>query len=459
MAARDISGGRRLRELRLGLMLTQQDVAERLERLAWVKHRRRVGVNADMVSKWERGEKRPSSYYLQLLSSLFDLSPARLGMRGAAASASSRPLHEDSAMGSALELLDSLGGPVELLHAQIYSIWREDVLGRRDVLKAMGLVPAALGLDAIGAPALIAAPSEPAFRGRESVLALEELAGDFEAAYHVVSPEQLLLPVQALTRTAERWLAGAREDTLRYGLLRVVARSQLLLGRVAFFDRHRTMEARAHLDLAREAAVEASDALLTAAALGHMAFLPAERHQFAAAASYLEGARTALTREPAPAVVAWLSAVQAELDTNAEQFVPALVSLEAARAQFSSPSSVGCPVWFDFFDEQRLDGFEGFTLRRSGDLSAASERLERALVPGSSQGPKQRAVSMIDLGVVCVAQGDIDRGCGLATDAVFALREAGYATALKRLDEFQMVLPDPRHPGARLLKETLAELS
>jgi transcriptional regulator with XRE-family HTH domain len=460
MAAHDTSGGRCLREFRQGLMLTQQDVAERLEQLAWVQHHRRVGVNADMVSKWERGKKRPSSFYLQLLCSLFGVSAAQLGFRHASQPVPPRPMRADSAMGATLELLDSLGGPVELLHAQVYSIWREGVLGRREILKAMGLVPAALGLDALSAPeGLVAAPSEPHFRGRESVADLEILAARLEAAYHVESPQQLLLPVDALSRTAERWLAGVREGGMRSGLLRVVGRSQLLLGRLAFFDRHRPMEARAHLDLAREAGVEASDALLAAAALGHMAFLPAEHHQFAAATSYIEGARSVLVREPLPEVAAWLSAVQAELDTNAEQFAPALACLDAARAQLSSASSVESPVWFDFFDEQRLGGFEGFTLRRSGDLSAARERLEGALGPGSNQGPKQRAVSMLDLGVVCVEQGDLDGGCRLATDAVLALRQADYATAVGRLEEFHAVVPDLGHPAAKLLTEALAELS
>jgi hypothetical protein len=117
------------------------------------------------------------------------------------------------------------------------------------------------------------------------------------------------------------------------------------------------------------------------------------------------------------------------------------------------------PVWFDFFDERRLGGFEGFTLRKAGDATAARFHLELAIAPDPRTGPKQRAVSMIDLGVVCVEQGDIDEGCRLATDAVLTLRQAGYAKAVDRLAEFQTVLPDPRHPAATLLHEAVAELS
>jgi hypothetical protein len=53
----------RLQEHRTRLDLTQEAVAEELARLAWVHYGMRVGVNADMVGKWERGEKRPSKLY------------------------------------------------------------------------------------------------------------------------------------------------------------------------------------------------------------------------------------------------------------------------------------------------------------------------------------------------------------------------------------------------------------
>src|SRR3954454_23916613 len=108
MAAHDIGGGGGLRGVRPGLMLTQQDVAERLQQLAWVQHRRRVGVSADMVSKWERGQKRPSGFYLQLLCALFDVSVTELGFRGAAELTSLGPRPKDSAMGETLQLLDWL---------------------------------------------------------------------------------------------------------------------------------------------------------------------------------------------------------------------------------------------------------------------------------------------------------------------------------------------------------------
>jgi transcriptional regulator with XRE-family HTH domain len=61
---------------RLGL--TQEQLAEQLARLAWEQFGVRVGVDAQMVSKWERGEKRPSRFYRQLLCLLYDCSAGDL---------------------------------------------------------------------------------------------------------------------------------------------------------------------------------------------------------------------------------------------------------------------------------------------------------------------------------------------------------------------------------------------
>jgi transcriptional regulator with XRE-family HTH domain len=463
MADHDTHGGSRLRAHRVGRVMTQHDVAQRLERLAWLLHHRRVGVNPDMVSKWERGVKQPSSLYLKLLCTIFEATPADLGFDDQV-----RALHlvGDGTVRIGehapplLEVLDERQAPVELLRAKIISLWRKELLSRRDLLKAMGIAPATVGLNGLGAPiSYIADVEPPRFRDAETVTQLSELAAHLERAYHTADPQSLLMPVQALVETAEHYIDVAASHGARQELLRIVARGELLLGRISHFDLHHSLEARAHLGLAREAAEEASDPLLESAALGHMAFIPAEKHHFGAAVSYIEGARARLRRHDAPPIRSWLTAIDAELNTNAGQIAAALSSLEEARATLSSPRPEPVAEWFDFFDDRRLDGFEGFTLRRAGDAGAARVRLERAASPASGIGPKQRAVATIDLAVARVEDGDVDAGCRFATGAVSALQRTRYATAVDRLSEFQVALPDANHPAARLLMEAMAELS
>ncbi len=71
----------RLQQHRARLDLSQEEVAEELARLAWVHHEIKVGVNADMVGKWERGEKQPSKLYRDLLCQFYKTTPEGLAFR------------------------------------------------------------------------------------------------------------------------------------------------------------------------------------------------------------------------------------------------------------------------------------------------------------------------------------------------------------------------------------------
>jgi transcriptional regulator with XRE-family HTH domain len=72
-----------LREHRLRHHLTLEEVAEALISLAWERFAVRVGVNAGMVGKWERGEKRPSRFYQRLFVLLYGVPAEQLGFRPA----------------------------------------------------------------------------------------------------------------------------------------------------------------------------------------------------------------------------------------------------------------------------------------------------------------------------------------------------------------------------------------
>jgi transcriptional regulator with XRE-family HTH domain len=88
------------------LRLTQEQVAEQVALIAWERFAVRVGVDARMVSKWERGEKRPSRLYQECLRLLFndpelfgtgdDAMNRRQWLRGAAAVGTAMLLAEAS---------------------------------------------------------------------------------------------------------------------------------------------------------------------------------------------------------------------------------------------------------------------------------------------------------------------------------------------------------------------------
>lgn len=73
--------GEPLRRLRRKHGLTQQQVADELAKLAWTQRKTRVGVDRQMVSKWEREEKCPDQLYRELLCLLYGVTQQQLGFR------------------------------------------------------------------------------------------------------------------------------------------------------------------------------------------------------------------------------------------------------------------------------------------------------------------------------------------------------------------------------------------
>ena len=69
----------RLRAMRVRRGLTQQELAEQIARIAWTNRDLHVGLTANMVSKWERGQKRPSKLYRDLLCLVLDSDCIELG--------------------------------------------------------------------------------------------------------------------------------------------------------------------------------------------------------------------------------------------------------------------------------------------------------------------------------------------------------------------------------------------
>src|SRR5262249_41950423 len=132
--AMDETRPNRLAEARTDRGWIQQDVADHLARLAWLRYRKRVGVNANMVSKWEAGPKQPNPMYRELLCLLFKATPEYLGIGRAPAGKTTEPddpaaLSERAlvdSLGGAAAILDQLGPAGGILQPRMFEAWKED---------------------------------------------------------------------------------------------------------------------------------------------------------------------------------------------------------------------------------------------------------------------------------------------------------------------------------------------
>ena len=303
---------------------------------------------------------------------------------------------------------------------------QEDEMRRRTAIKAMAASPLAF------------VDHDQGGGSQPRVQRLEQQAEIYRHLYHGAStPGDLLTLARDHLDDAAHLMRDLSDGELKRRVLRTRSEVATLAGRLTFFDLRRPTEARGYYGLAHESATQAGDDLLAAAALGHLAFLPAAEGNASAAVDYLGGAAQHARRTRVPLVQSWIAAVESEVLT-ATHPAGTMRALEHAAALLTRPADAAPPAWFDYYSGDRLDGFRGRALLQLGRPDEARASLTSALRGLGPGAVKQRAVFLFDIAASHLGDTpDVDRACALAGDAAATLAMAGYATADGRLREFR----------------------
>ncbi|MFB6576498.1 MULTISPECIES: transcriptional regulator [unclassified Streptomyces] len=262
--------------------------------------------------------------------------------------------------------------------------------------------------------------------------------------YWTVAPATLH-PAVAAHATLGGQLLDATTGRTRQTLAAALAESYLLAGRIEFFDLREPARASDTWVRALQAAGEADDALLGAAVLAHMAFVPGWAGQREPATERMIAARTYARRAQAPGYfVAWLDAVEAECATLCGDTRTAL-NLIAHGETVVDDTATPAPEWMDWFSAIRLAAFKGNTQLKAGHLPQARETLLGVLNGLTEDDDKQRTVILGDLGAVEAAASQPEAAVGYALRALGLLEMHWYATGLERVREVRRALGPWEH--------------
>ena len=404
----------RLREYRLRLGWTQQEMADRIAQLAWMQRREHAGVNADMVAKWERGVKGVSPRYRELLCHLFGVTPDQLGLKDATTTADARrlPPGEDESLvamlDNAAQLLDQLGAAGTALAPHLLHAWKDTVTTRRAMLGMLD--PAAT--DPIG----------HARAATASLADLEQLADRYQALYPTADPKALLTSVAAHLRMATDALRHDPRPDERRRLLRNIARVAILAGRLASEDLGNAMSGRTYYSLALDTAHEAGDGQLAAIAHGYTAQLAAAEGLTIAALDHL----TTATEHArcTPVISSWLAAIEATIHADRGDHQLARDALDRARTELGKPAERPAPAWLDEHPADHLAAATGHTLLRAGDHDGARNTLAMALDKLRATARRQRALLLLDLATAELHTGNLPDACARATQAAALLHQS-----------------------------------
>jgi transcriptional regulator with XRE-family HTH domain len=438
----------RLRELRTELGWTQQDMAERIAHLAWMERRERVGVNADMVAKWERGAKGISPRYRELLCRLFGVTPDQLGLKNTPATGATRSRIDDQSLVAMLDnaasLLDQLGAAGTALAPHMLHAWKNAVTSRRTML----------GLLDPGA-------TDPAGHARAAtatVADLEQLAERYHALYETADPAALLTSVAAHVHMAQDTLRQNPGADERRRLLRNLAEVAILAGQLAADDLGNAMSGRAYCSLALDTARELADDQLIAIAHGHAAQLAAHEGMTTAALDHLtagsEHARST------PTIALWLASTEATIHADRDDRVAAREALDRAKTALDQDAGRPAPASFHVSPTTYLTAATGHVYLQLGDHNGAREKLAGLLDDTHPTPRRQHVLVLIDLATAELHSGNFSNACSQATKAADLLHHAAYTIGAARLRAFRAIAQRPLPNRAlRALDAHLSEIA
>jgi transcriptional regulator with XRE-family HTH domain len=267
---------------------SQEDVAAGLHRLAISNGDPELGVDAAMVSRWERGKRQPRPRYVRLLSTLFELPVEQLGL---------------------------VGEP----DLQPAVVKQDEELRRRDFLKSVASLLGGAGLP----PGLLSDDSEPWERLSRTLN--RKAPGDAEAIQHLeritvalesleptmVGSEALIGPIAGHLDVISLLLQGSLTSELRSRLCSIAAESAGLAGWL-----HRNIgderASTAYFRTSLEAAKEAGDRALGIALVGSRACQSPSCERPLVRIEQLQGTLDFTPADSTPSNRVWMAAKEAE---------------------------------------------------------------------------------------------------------------------------------------------------
>jgi hypothetical protein len=171
----------------------------------------RVGVNADMVGKWERGEKRPSKLYRRLLCLLYQATEEDLGLR--------------TPIGTSPTLLTDVNRRDFLHHSALAGaafLTLPDRLSRGGATEASDRLAWALG--------------QPTRVDLATVSDMETITAAHRRSYRQLSVHALLPQTESQFQAITELLQRPQPLTLRRRLIATAGETAMLAGTLRFMD-------------------------------------------------------------------------------------------------------------------------------------------------------------------------------------------------------------------------------
>jgi transcriptional regulator with XRE-family HTH domain len=409
-------GHTRLRLERMARRWEQDDVAAGLVELAALLGEAAPGVDANLVSKWERGVRTPGNYYSPRLCLLFQLPPEQLGfVPGPRLCSECRRL--SGVLGRAL--VPTLGFVRRREFLQ-HLLWGGAVLAAGPAIDVERILAAASG-----------------HVDRRLVDDLHILADDYLRRRHTEAPRDLLPQVERHLAYVRSILRGARPQSEEDRLHLVAGTLAAVCGRLSF-DLGNPGDAHAYYLAAEGHAREAREGPLLVWVLGQRSHLYSDlwRDGKASDASMplelLDEAHAVAGDSSSPSLRTWLATRRAEEHAIRGDARAALRDLDEAERLGGAAAATDDAFFAHWRESPHLAAYRGNCLQLLGRTGEAAIAIEDSLAVLSPSLVFCRCSELVDLATVH-AEEDVERSCALLAVSLDLCSENGLVAPVQRV--------------------------
>jgi tetratricopeptide (TPR) repeat protein/transcriptional regulator with XRE-family HTH domain len=477
-----------LRQQRLLRGWSLQHVAGELHALC-EQENQAIGVTADMVGKWERGDNKPSLFYQEKLCRLYGLSAAQLGFIGTSqfsypgevrqAQSTNNTQHSEITIDDVLKAEDMQPAatlptlPPSTLsasqgHATIRDVPSRQLLllsdtsvaqesglqdtnrSRRQILQQMlgltgsaTLMPTSKLLDLDILERLAKALQKPS-RVDETILINLETTTKNNRRRFVISKSKssarynLLHEISGHLKTITQLLEYSQPIHTYKRLCSLAGETSQLVGDI-LFNAGDSDIAEIYYNAALEAAKEGRNDILRAVILGRKSFIPIYGGDPQRALQFLQEAHTLTAQNASDIIRAWLSAVKGEAYANAHDANACLKVLENAELLLERKQPGAGSYGFTeeaayaIFNLSRMLSYKGTCYVRLKQPEAAQAILREVLASAGPAHLQQKSITLVDLGMTYVQQDEISEACKYAGQALNIVEQTGSVRVLQRI--------------------------
>ena len=352
-----------------------------------------VGTSEDVVSRWERGERKPSPFFQEKLCLLYGKSADELGFLAK----------------SDYDTLESL------CESNFPVFGSEMITKRRELLRLLSIANGALFISGIDWDRIEASLTKPSYIGTAVVNDLETINNCCWSLYMAASSKSSVLDgVLGQLKMQIQVLKESHATQTHQRLCGLVSSMSQLVGEI-FFDLHDHSTAQSCYIFAATSAREAKAYDLWASALVRHSYLSLFDERYEDALPLLEQAESIAQRgDLALPTKYWAAATCAEAESG-------VGNLKACQSAFDRADGVQSltgehPLWVRF-DESRLPALQGACYVRLQHPDWAEPMLQKALQQ-SAKTTRRRAMILSDLALSALQQTEVEKACTYAQEVV-----------------------------------------